>query len=101
MSSTNSELGSRMTEAKTLRARLLFWSRVVLAFFALLALLLNYPLIGVVPLLALIALLVLPLQMPELPAPVMVAAEPMPLLEEVTRRLSTSLSIGQVANIVL
>src|SRR5579871_5837138 len=106
MSSANTELGSRTTETRTQRTRLLFWSRVVLACFVLVALLLNYPLIAAIPLIALIALLLLPTQVLEAP-PVMavpvvpIKAEPLPIAEEVTRQLSTSLSIGQVANIVL
>ncbi|HVU13733.1 MAG TPA: ATP-binding protein [Phototrophicaceae bacterium] len=73
----------------------------MLAVFVLVALLLNSPLLGIVPLIALIALLVLPFQLPELPVPAPVEREPLPLVEDVTRQLSTSLSIGQVASIVL
>ncbi len=73
----------------------------MLAIFVLIALLLNSPLIGIVPLIALIALLVLPLQLPELPVPVSAENESLPLVEDVVLQLSTSLSIGQVATIVL
>src|ERR1700704_3600916 len=101
MSSTNPELGSRVAELRTLHPRLLFWIRLLLAFLTFVALLLTLHVVAALLLIALIVLLLLPFETPE--TAVLSAAVPVhvPLTEEVTRELSTSLSIGQVANIVL
>ncbi|MEP7290252.1 MAG: ATP-binding protein [Chloroflexota bacterium] len=109
MSRTKTELGSRptTTEWRTLRPRLIFVLRVSLALLTLVAVLFKFPLLAALLLLGLIALLLLPPESREITTPLPVAilaATPLltvPLMEEVTRQLSTSLSIGQVANIVL
>ena len=101
MSSTNPELGSRVAELRTLHPRLLFWCRLLLAFLTFVTLLLALHLVAALLLIALIVLLLLPFETPE--SKVLSASVPvrMLLIEEVTRDLSSSLSIGQVANIVL
>lgn len=107
MSGTNTNASSRNTEERLPRTRLLQIMRVALAMFALAALLLNMPLVAALLLLILVALLMYPVEAPPAPEP-MIIAEPtpvpmvtVPLIEAVTRQLSTSLSIGQVANVVL
>ena len=100
MSSANR---SRAAEQRILRPRLLFWSRLLLALLTFAALLLMLYVIAGLLLIALIVLLLLPFEQPEVRALAQVApsALRLPLIEEVTRELSSSLSIGQVANIVL
>ncbi len=73
---------------------------MLLALFALVALAMNYPLIAVVPLIVLIVLLALSPQTAEM-EPAAPPLPPLPLVEDVTRQLATSLSIGQVANVIL
>src|SRR5881227_1376240 len=101
MSSTNPELGARVAELRTLHPRLLFWCRLLLAFLTFVTLFLALHLVAALLLIALIVLLLLPFETPE--SKVLSASVPvrMLLIEEVTRDLSSSLSIGQVANIVL
>ncbi|MBI1257215.1 MAG: PAS domain S-box protein [Chloroflexi bacterium] len=101
MSSTNPELGSRVTELRTLHPRLLFWIRLLLALLTFVALVLTLHVVAGLLLIALIVLLLLPFETPE--TEVAAAAPPphLPLIEQVTRELSSSLSIGQVANVLL
>src|SRR5664279_2502902 len=101
MSSTNSELGSRMTDFRTLRPRLVVWGRLLVAILTLLALLLNFPVLAGVALVALIVLLLLPLTSLDMPMVAPGTSLNLPLIEDVTRQLSSSMSIGQVATIVL
>ncbi len=101
MSSKNPELGSRIAELKTLRPRLLFWCRLLLAFLTFVALLLMLNLLAALFLIALMILLILPLETPQIEIQSAALPVHLPLTEEVTRELSSSLSIGQVANIVL
>src|SRR3954454_18117575 len=101
MSSTNPELGSRVAELTTLHPRLLFWIRLLLAFFTFAALLLMLYVIAGLLLIALIVLLLLPFETPEIQVISTAPPVSMSLTEEVTRELSSSLSIGQVANSVL
>lgn len=86
-----------------LRAALLLILRVLAIFLVLVAVLFNQPVFAVFFLLLLLLLLVMPSDAPQkrVPLPVVAASAPMPLIEGVTRQLSTSLSIGQVAKIVL
>ncbi|MEO8395710.1 MAG: GAF domain-containing protein, partial [Chloroflexota bacterium] len=101
MSSTNPELGSRIVELRTLHPRLLFWGRLLLAFLTFIALLLTLYGVAALLLIFLIILLLLPFETPPIEVPAAALLAHLPLTEEVTRELSSSLSIGQVANIVL
>jgi PAS domain S-box-containing protein len=94
------------SQATGLKAsRLVFWSRLLLAVLTLLALLVSLPLLAGALLVFLFVLLVLPnLEVEEAPADAPsldLPPLPVPLVEEVTRQLSASMSIGQVADIVL
>ena len=101
MSSTNPELGSRANELRTLHPRLLFWIRLLLALLTFVALVLMLYVVAGLLLIALIVLLMLPFATPETEVASTALPVHLPLIEEVTRELSSSLSIGQVANVVL
>ncbi|MCC6801572.1 MAG: PAS domain-containing protein [Anaerolineae bacterium] len=75
---------------------------MILAVLTLLAVLLNFPLIAGVSLIALLVLLVFSLDTPvRVPVPRARPVQRPAVVASVTRQLSSSLSIGQVANIVL
>ena len=109
MSGTNAKAGSQAAEERLPRSRLILMIRVALALFTLVALLLNLPLVAGLLLLVLVALLLYPVEAPApiiaeplpIPEPTPAPVVTVPLIEGVTRQLSTSLSIGQVATIVL
>jgi PAS domain S-box-containing protein len=98
MSSVAPELASQTRRLASLR--LLFWIRLLLAALALGTLLGGPVWMTALLLVALLALLLIRPPRLSIPAALPPAA-PLPLIEDVTRQLSTSLSIGQVANIVL
>ena len=94
------------TQAAGLKStRLVFWSRLLLAVLTLLALLVSLPLLAGAMLIFLLILLILPSEEVEEASPLQQIDDlpplPLSLVEEVTRQLSASLSIGQVADIVL
>ncbi|MFN8560450.1 MAG: hypothetical protein U0703_02180 [Anaerolineae bacterium] len=101
MSSTNPELGSRITELRTPRSRLIFCLMDARGVDAACAA--RESADRRVSLIALLGLLVITLDTPVIKVAVP-RARPAPrtsVVADVTRQLSSSLSIGQVANIVL
>ncbi len=110
MNSAPTEAGTPGAEFKITHPRLIFGLRIGLASLTLVAVLLKLPLVAAILLLLLIVVLLLPTGTDEPvksaePQVYTTAASPeavgVPLIEEVTRQLSTSLSIGQVAHTVL
>jgi PAS domain S-box-containing protein len=101
MSGTDIELGLRSVLAKTLHPRVVVSLRLVLTVSAIVAVLLQSPTVAVILLLLTILLLVFPGDAKATYPPPSSPSYTVPLIENVTRQLATSLSISQVATVVL